>query len=104
MEPRPVGDGVRVFDITAPLREDLPTWPGEPGLRRRLRSDVERGDPVTVSELTLGSHTGTHIDAPSHFIAEAGSVSDIDLNDLLGDAFVVDVASTPGHVSAADLE
>jgi arylformamidase len=104
MEPRPAGGGVRVFDITAPLRKDLPTWPGELGLRRALRSDLERGDPVTVSELTLGSHTGTHIDAPSHFIAGGRTISDIDLDYLLGDAFVVDVTSARGHVSAADLE
>ncbi len=52
-----------------------------------------------VSRLTIGSHTGTHLDAPSHFIEGAASVSDVDLSSLVGPAIVVDVRGKGFHAA-----
>jgi kynurenine formamidase len=50
-----------------------------------------------VSRLTIGSHTGTHLDAPVHFFEGAATVSDVDLSSLVGPAIVVDVRGKGFH-------
>ncbi|KAI9511434.1 putative cyclase [Russula earlei] len=55
------------------------------------------GDGSNVSRLTLGSHTGTHLDAPSHFIEGAATISDVDLSSLVAPAVVVDVRRKEFH-------
>ncbi|KAI0310110.1 putative cyclase [Amylostereum chailletii] len=54
-------------------------------------------DDSNVSRLTLGSHTGTHVDAPVHFIAEGATISDLDLSILVGPAVIVDVRGRTPH-------
>jgi arylformamidase len=93
-----------LIDITAPLRPDLPTWPEEPGLSRTVTSDVAEGDPATVSELHLGAHTGTHVDAPVHFLPDGGGVEALPLDVLAGPAVVVDLSAVDGAVEAEDLD
>jgi arylformamidase len=78
-----------IRDITMPLRAGLPTWPGDPGPRFRLTASHEAGSGVDLTHLTMGAHTGTHLDAPRHFVAGAGLVTDLDLNVLIGTAHVV---------------
>lgn len=82
----------------------LPAWPGQEGLRRRLVLDLARGDPATVSDLCLGAHTGTHVDAPSHFIPGGGTIESLLIDVLVGPAHVVDLSILPDRVCAADLE
>lgn len=93
-----------LHDITAPLRPDLPTWPGEPGLTRTVTSTVAEGDPATVSELHLGSHSGTHVDAPNHFLPEAEGIEVLPLESLIGLALVVDLTDVEGPITAEVLE
>jgi arylformamidase len=95
---------VLLHDITAPMRPDLPTWPDEPGLTRTVTARVEDGDPATVSVLRLGSHTGTHVDAPGHLVAGAAGVEALPLQALVGPALVVDLRHVEGSIRAADLE
>jgi arylformamidase len=91
-------------DNTAPRRDDPPTWPGEDGLRRRLVESQEDGDPATVSHLSFGAHTGTHIDAPVHFLAGGAGVESVPLEAVLGPACVADLTGVTGTIGAADLE
>ena len=72
-----------------PLRAGLPTWPGDPGPQFRLTASHEAGDGVDLTHLAMGAHTGTHLDAPRHFVAGAGLVTGLDLNVLIGPAHVV---------------
>lgn len=95
---------MKVHDVTAPLREDLPTWPGEDGLRRRLVKDLAKGDTSTVSHLSLGAHTGTHIDAPVHFIAEGGGIDALDVEALMGPAVVAGLEHVERTIRPEDLE
>lgn len=91
-----------LHDATVPLRADLPTYPGEPGPRLTLLKAMARGDAADVRELTLGLHTGTHLDAPAHFIPGGRTVEALPLDVLVGPCRVVDVAAAP-HVTAAAL-
>jgi arylformamidase len=92
-----------IHDATVPLRADLPTYPGEAGARLRHIKALARGDVADVRELTLALHTGTHVDAPGHFIPGAETIEALPLDVLVGPCRVVDVAAAP-HVTAAALE
>jgi arylformamidase len=93
-----------VHDISAPLRPDLPTWPGEAGLRRELVSDLSEGNDATVSRLTLGAHTGTHIDAPSHFLPDGAAIEAVDPDVLVGPVEVVGLEHLRGPITSDDLD
>jgi arylformamidase len=95
---------LRIHDVTAPLREDLPAWPGEEGLRRRLVKDQSRGDSSTVSHLSLGAHTGTHIDAPVHFLVGGGGIDALAPEALVGPALVAGLEGAQEAITASDLE
>ena len=80
-----------LFDITLPLTPGMPVWPGEPGPELTPRSRIAAGDPANVTSLCLGSHTGTHIDAPRHFIEGSAGIESLSLDALCGPARVVQI-------------
>ena len=65
--PRATSEKGRV-DISVPLRSGTVHWPDNPPVRTERVFGMERGDVANVSTLSLGSHTGTHMDAPLHFV------------------------------------
>src|SRR3972149_4983225 len=77
---------MRVYDISVPLRADMPTYSGEPGPRLQFAKQLSKGDSANVSVLSLGSHTGTHVDAPSHFLDGAPGVDSLPPEALGGGA------------------
>ena len=82
---------MRVIDISLPISESLAVWPGDPPIRITQPAHLDRGDMLTITRLDMGAHTGTHVDAPAHFIAGGVGVDAIDLNALVGPALVVGV-------------
>jgi arylformamidase len=82
---------MRIYDLSLPISESLVTWPGDPPVRLTHVSHLERGDNATVTRLDMGAHTGTHVDAPCHFVLGGAGVDALDLNVLLGPALVVEV-------------
>jgi arylformamidase len=101
---------MRIYDISVPVAPGVtPIYPGDPGLEIGSWSSIERGDPANVTVLKLGAHTGTHVDAPAHFIEGAAGVVSLSLDALVGQARVVEipveaVAVTESHVSAEALQ
>jgi arylformamidase len=81
---------VAIHDISVPIRADMPIYEGNPGVELERASSIAEGDPANVSELTFGVHTGTHVDAPLHFIDGAPGAEGIPLDALVGPAVVVD--------------
>jgi arylformamidase len=81
----------RIIDISLPIGPDLLTWPGDPGIRIDPSKRIERGDSANVSEIHLGSHTGTHVDPPVHFLPGASSIDQLDLDAFFGPAMVADL-------------
>lgn len=93
-----------IYDVSVPLRRDIPTYnDSEPGPVLDFHSLISRGDAANVSALSIGSHTGTHVDAPNHFLEGAPSVESMSPERLAGPAYVIE---HPGadHISARDLE
>src|SRR5690242_2164208 len=82
---------VSFFDITVPLIAGMPVWPDEPGPALTSISRIADGDPANVTRLSLGSHTGTHVDAPLHFIQGGATVDKLSLESLCGPARVVHI-------------
>ena len=64
-------------------------WPGDPPIVITRTSDLERGDSATVSKLSMGSHTGTHMDAPRHFLRGGKGLDDMPLDMTVGSARVI---------------
>jgi len=94
---------VKVYDVSVPLRADMPTYEGEPGPRLEFVKRLANGDPFTVSVLSLGSHTGTHVDAPSHFLDGAPGVDGLPPEALVGPAYVAEHGGE-SHITAANLD
>lgn len=94
---------MEVFDVTLGLREDMPTYAGEPGPSLESLRSIEGGDHSNVTALSLGSHTGTHVDAPYHFVDGGSTIDALAPDVLVGPALVVEHTGAD-HVTAADLE
>jgi arylformamidase len=95
------------IDISLPIREGMIVYEGDPDISVSSALSLERGDPANVSNLRLGSHTGTHMDAPLHFIAGAAGIDTLPLDLLIGPALVAAVDATrliePAHLERLPL-
>ena len=80
-------------DISVSLDENLPTWPGSPGVLIKLRMAIAQGDDANVTQLSIDVHSGTHVDAPRHFIDHGATVEEIGLDPFVGPAVVLDTGS-----------
>lgn len=82
---------MEIYDVSVPLSGATPTYPGDPGIRIEPWLTLANGDNANVSFMHFGLHSGTHVDAPSHFIEGGSKVSSLPLNSLIGVADVVEV-------------
>jgi arylformamidase len=80
------------IDISVPLRSNMAGWPGDPVVDISRVLDRDRGDECTVSRLSLSSHTGTHIDAPLHFISGGKGVDTMPFNATIGVCRIIETA------------
>ncbi len=96
----------RVFiDISAPLSADLVTWPGVvERFERNLLVSIDRGDGMNVSEFRLGAHAGTHVDAPNHFLPEAGGIESVPLDALVGPVQVIEIPAGTAVITGGLLQ
>ncbi len=83
------GDGW--IDVSAPVKQGMVHWPGDPEIHIERVEDIAKGDEATVSGISMGAHTGTHIDAPLHFIAAGRSIDEMPLDVMVGPARVIEV-------------
>ncbi|MDO8587461.1 MAG: cyclase family protein [Armatimonadota bacterium] len=90
-------------DITVPVSPETPLWPGDGPVRVEMVADMAKGAPANVSRLCLSSHTGTHVDAPFHFIRNGKKLPEIPLDTLIGPCWVAEFPDLDA-VDAVDLE
>jgi arylformamidase len=91
-------------DISVPIQPSTPIFEGDPAYRIELAASMAAGAICNVSRLELGAHTGTHIDAPRHFIEGAAATESIPIDVCVGPAWVVDGTRLTRTIGAADLE
>lgn len=95
---------MRIFDVSVPLREGMATYAGtEPGPVLRYHSLMSDGQSANVSELSLGSHTGTHVDSPHHFLDNGIGIDQMPVEHMVGPCYVAEFTGE-GHITVADLE
>jgi arylformamidase len=84
---------VKIFDISVPIRPGMIVYAGNPGVELERVDSIPDGAHANVSRLALGVHTGTHVDAPSHFLEGAPGSESLALEPLFGPAVVIDATS-----------
>ena len=99
---RKLGEGGWI-DVSVPLRSGMVRWPDNPPVEIERTLDVERGDVATVSRLSMGSHTGTHMDAPLHFVRGGDGLDRMPLDATVGPARVIGIED-PVSVKREELE
>jgi arylformamidase len=92
-----------IIDISLPITSEMPIWPGDPRPECIPITTIEV-EGMQVSQITLSTHIGTHLDAPRHFIPGGRTVDLLDPGALVGLCRVIEVMSAEGHVSRADLQ
>lgn len=92
---------MEIFDVSVPIRPGMVTYPGDPTIRLERVQSIAEGATANVSRLELGVHTGTHIDAPVHFLDGSSATETLPLEVLLGPAVVVDAIAVDRLLDAS---
>ncbi len=80
---------MHIYDISLPITQNMLVWPGDPNIVIRQMSSIEKGNDANVSQIRMSVHTGTHIDAPRHFLNRGKSIGQIPIHKLVGKAFLM---------------
>jgi arylformamidase len=97
------GSGAAWIDVSVPLQRGVATFPGDPTYNIDLPVAIAAGQICNISRLDMGAHTGTHLDAPSHFIDGAAQSESIPLDACIGPGWVVDATGLRGTIGVAEL-
>ena len=91
----------RVIDISVPNAPGMHVYPGDPVPRIEPVRQIARGDVCNLSHLAMGSHTGTHVDAPYHFLGDGPRLGDVPFDRMIGEALVADLRGRAAVDAAA---
>jgi arylformamidase len=95
---------VELIDISVPIEPGMIVYEGDPDVHLERVLSIADGASANVSRLNFGIHTGTHVDAPGHFIEGAAGAEALSLDVLVGDAHVIDATGIDGALDDAALE
>lgn len=95
--------GKRVIDITSPIRQGMPVYPGDPETIVEQVCSIGK-DGFALSIITMGNHTGTHVDAPSHVLEKGLSVDMLLPGSFIGRAILLDMSYIESPIRAEHLE
>src|SRR6266567_2915036 len=102
--PRETGLGQGWIDVTATLDPaTTPVYQGDAPMKFDFLKDMRKGDKLTLSVYSLGAHSGTHIDAPMHFVANGAAIDQVALDPLIGAARVIEIPDSVQAIDAAEL-
>jgi len=85
------GQIMMIYDVTVPISAGVPIYKGDPGVEINSFKAIAAGSSANVSQISFGVHTGTHVDAPNHFIDGAKRVHELDPEKLVGPCRVIEV-------------
>lgn len=92
------------IDVTATLDPaTTPIYEGDAPLKFEFLKDMRKGDALTLSAYSMGAHSGTHIDAPMHFVRDAAPIDRVPLEPLIGPARVIDIPDAVQSINSAEL-
>ena len=93
-----------IYDISLTISPSLPVWPGDPPVKMPLTESMETGAEYNLTRLDISAHTGTHVDAPHHFLNDGRTVESLALDVLTGPCYVVQLPDDVDEISAEVLE
>ena len=97
-------DSAGWIDATATLDSaTTPVYAGDAPMTFTFLKDMRRGDPLTLSAFSLGAHSGTHVDAPMHFVVDGAPIDRVSLDALIGPARVVQIDDSVQAIDAGEL-
>ena len=79
------------IDISVPIRKGMTVGPNDPQVDIWLVHDPDKGDPVTMSQVSMITHTGTHIDAPAHFLRGNTTIDEVPLDTFIGPVRIIEI-------------
>ncbi|ASJ09696.1 cyclase [Thermococcus siculi] len=91
-----------IVDLSVPISEETPVYPDDPPVGIKLWAVIDR-DGYYMNVLRMGEHTGTHVDAPAHFIPGGKTVDEMPLDRFIGDGMVLDVRGGKGEVKLDEI-
>jgi arylformamidase len=91
---------MKIYDVSLTIHEGMPVWPGDDPVVLKRRTKIEEGAHANVSFLSLSAHTGTHVDAPFHFLNNGSKVNEMPLDVLVGPVQVVEVPDPVSVINA----
>ncbi len=91
------------IDISVPLKNGMVHWPGDPAFQSRLAKTLGDDCPCNLTHLDMSAHTGTHMDAPRHFIADGKTMEALPLDATVGPCRVIEIHDTTA-ITADELE
>jgi arylformamidase len=99
---------MRTYDVSLTVSPSMPVWPGDPKISIQRVKKIEEGSDANVSRMEMSVHTGTHVDAPYHFVKDGSTSERLDLKVLIGRAYVVHLDDNvdvvlPKHLENAEI-
>ncbi|MBE7494925.1 MAG: cyclase family protein [Verrucomicrobiaceae bacterium] len=91
-------------DVSVPIRDGMVHWPGDPECHIKRVNKIEEGSVCNLTHLSMSAHTGTHMDAPRHFIADGMTMEQMPLEAVIGRAKVFDLTAVEGQITADHLK
>ena len=95
---------MKIIDISVPINNNMVVWPGDPTVNNHKVSSIETGEDANITTINMSAHTGTHIDAPKHFIQDGYSIEQLDLNLLIGEVEIIEINHSVEVITANVLE
>lgn len=93
-----------LVDVSLRITPDMLVWPGDPSVEIQPRVQIAKGDAANVSELRIGTHTGTHVDPPLHFLEGHHGIDLVSLDVLVGPAVIAHLPGARGPLGSEDLD
>jgi len=97
-----------IYDVSVPIRNGMPVWPSDPPVKliAQAHASQDQSHTIRVTSIEMGSHTGTHVDAPAHFVDGGKTLSEVPLEVFVGPATVFEIPGvrsiTRSHLEKED--
>lgn len=95
---------IEIIDISVPLSNKLPVWPEGHGINLSKLNEIGKNSDANVTRFDIDVHSGTHIDAPLHFIEESLTTNEIELTRLIGKCYIVELDKSIHTIEPSHLE
>lgn len=83
---------LKIYDISMPISDRTPVWPGDTPYRYQLNATIGQGAAVNLGQIEATVHLGSHADAPLHFAPDGPAIDEVDLSAYIGPAVLIDLS------------